>query len=222
MKASNQLSTPTPILHLGMFLWRNRRIIKDRIPNHTPMKAALIWIQPIHERVIIHLDSMDQLTIIITANFNRYRKIITEIYITASTPRQRGIQVILHWVPRNVNPEGNEWADQLANEATFLEVIEHAKHTPGTVVITHCYWKTRINTTISNKDTIWLCSMCSILGLFCIYCMKMTLHTVLKVIYYHLETTSLCSCLILIPRICLKGQILKPTNYLTGFVPINC
>jgi len=53
-----------------------------------------------------------------------------------STIRQRGIQVLLHWFPSRFNLEGNDWAYQLANElpneATSLEVSEHAKHTHGT------------------------------------------------------------------------------------------
>ena len=99
------------------------------------VKAALIWIsrQTIHERVIIHSDSMGALTIITTANFHTYPEIITEIYTTASTLKQRGIQVILHLVPSHINPEGNNRTDKLANEATSLDVIEYAEHTPGTV-----------------------------------------------------------------------------------------
>ena len=116
--------------------------LRGRIPNHTPItlaelhaiKAALIWIsrRTIHERVIIHSDSMGALTIITTANFHTYPEIITEIYTTASALKQRGIQVILHWVPSHINLEGNDRADKLANEATSLDVIEYAEHTPGT------------------------------------------------------------------------------------------
>jgi len=47
-----------------------------------------------------------------------------EIYIMTSTLRQRGIQIILHWVPGHVNIEGNDRADELANEVTGLEVVE--------------------------------------------------------------------------------------------------
>ena len=75
---------------------------------------------------------MGALTIITTANFHTYPEIITEIYTTASALKQRGIQVILHWVPSHINLEGNDRADKLANEATSLDVIEYAEHTPGT------------------------------------------------------------------------------------------
>jgi len=75
---------------------------------------------------------MEALTIIITANFHTYPEIITEIYITASTLKQPGIQVILHWVPSHINLKGNDRADKLANEATSLDVIEYVEHTPGT------------------------------------------------------------------------------------------
>ena len=61
--------------------------IRGRIPNHSAIKlsglhavkAAPIWIsrQPLHQRVIIHSDSMRALTIITTANFHTYREIIT-------------------------------------------------------------------------------------------------------------------------------------------------
>ena len=50
----------------------------------------------------------------------------------ASTLRQRGIQVILHWVPSHVNIEGNHRAEQLANEATRLEIIQYAEHPTDT------------------------------------------------------------------------------------------
>ena len=75
---------------------------------------------------------MVALTIITIANLHTYPEIITEIYTMASTLRHRGIKVILHWVPSHVNLEGNDRADQLANEANCLEVIEHAEYTPGT------------------------------------------------------------------------------------------
>jgi len=42
-----------------------------------------------------------------------------------------GIQVILHWVPSQINLEGNDRADKLANEATSLDFIEYGEHTPG-------------------------------------------------------------------------------------------
>jgi len=45
---------------------------------------------------------MAALTNITTANFHTYPEIITKIYITAPTLRQRGIQVILHWVQINI------------------------------------------------------------------------------------------------------------------------
>jgi len=117
--------------------------IRGSIPNHhTPItlvelhavKAALMWIlrESIHGRVIIHSDSMGALTIITTANFHTYPEIITDIYITASTLRQRGIQVILDWVPSHINLVGNDRADQLANEATSPDVIEYVEQTPGT------------------------------------------------------------------------------------------
>ena len=73
------------------------------------------------------------LNIISTANFHIYPVIITEIYSMASSLRQCGIQAILHWVPSHFNLEGNNQANQLANEATCLEVIKHAEHTPGTL-----------------------------------------------------------------------------------------
>jgi len=77
--------------------------IRGKIPNHTlitlaelhTVKAPLIRISrlSIHERVILHSDSMEALTIITPANFHTYPEIITEIYIMASTLRQHGIQV---------------------------------------------------------------------------------------------------------------------------------
>jgi len=75
---------------------------------------------------------MGALTVITTPNFQAYHEIITEIYIKASTLRQCGIQVILHWVPSHVNLEGNDRADQIVNETTCLVVIEHAEHTSST------------------------------------------------------------------------------------------
>jgi len=75
---------------------------------------------------------MGALTIITTANFHSYPEIITEIYTTASTLKQRGIQVILHWVPSHINLEDNDPADKLANETKSLDVIEYDEHTPGT------------------------------------------------------------------------------------------
>jgi len=69
---------------------------------------------------------------IITASFHTYPEIITEVYTTASALKQRGIQVILYWVPIHINLEGNDQADKLANEARSLDVIEYAEHTPGT------------------------------------------------------------------------------------------
>ena len=75
---------------------------------------------------------MGALTIITTGNFHTYPEIITEIYTLASALKQRGIQVILHWVPSHINLEGNDRADKLANEATSLDVIEYAEQTPST------------------------------------------------------------------------------------------
>jgi len=75
---------------------------------------------------------MGALTIITTANFHTYPEIITEIYTMASALKQRGIQVILYWVPSHINLEGNNWVNKLANEATSLDVIEYDEHTPGT------------------------------------------------------------------------------------------
>ena len=97
------------------FIKENDEEIRGRIPNHTPItlaelhtvKAAPIRIlrQTIHKIIIIHSDSMGPLIITTTANFHTYPEIITEIYITASTLKQRGIQVILHWVPSHINLE---------------------------------------------------------------------------------------------------------------------
>jgi len=75
---------------------------------------------------------MGVLTITTTANFHTYPEMITEIYTTASVLKQRGIQVILHWVPSHINLEGNDRADKLSNEATSLDVIEYAEQTPDT------------------------------------------------------------------------------------------
>ena len=123
------------------FIKEKDKELSGRIRNHTlitlpelhAVKAALIWIsrQYINERVIIHSNSMEAITIIAAANFHTYPEMITDIYITASIIRQRGIQVIFHCVPSHINLEGNDRADQLANEALYLEVIEHAEHTLG-------------------------------------------------------------------------------------------
>jgi len=80
---------------------------------------------------------MGALTIFITANVHTYPEMITEIYTTASALKQRGIQVILHWVPSYINLEGNDRADKQTNQATSLDVIEYAEHTPGTFNYLH-------------------------------------------------------------------------------------
>jgi len=84
------------------------------------------------------------LTIITTDTFPTYPEIMTEIYTTTSTLRQRGVQVILHWAPSHINLEGNDRADKLANEATSLDVIEYPEHTPGT-------FNRLVDTFISNR-----------------------------------------------------------------------
>ena len=117
--------------------------IKERRTNHRQnpkphpitlaelhaVKASLIWIsrQPIRERLYGGTNHHP------TANFNTCPEIITEIYIAASTLRQRGIQVILQWVRSHVNHEGNDRAGQLPNEATgggALEIIENPENIP--------------------------------------------------------------------------------------------
>jgi len=74
---------------------------------------------------------MGALTIITTANVHTYPEIVSEKYPTASALKQCEIQGILHWVPSHFNLESNDRADKLANEATSLDVIEYAEHTPG-------------------------------------------------------------------------------------------
>ena len=110
-------------------------VFVGRIPNQTPVtlielhavKAALIWISSHHPLGLYGSTNHHH-----HSQFHNYPEIITEIYTTASTLKQRGIQVILNWVPSHINLGGNDRADKLANEAKSLDVIEYAEHTPGT------------------------------------------------------------------------------------------
>jgi len=126
-------TTPTPIpkityLQPGPASSKDEEI-RGRIPNHT--RSPYLSCTHLHA-LVIHLDSMRAIIIITTANFHTYPEIITELYTTASALKQRGIQVILQWVPSHINLEGNDRTNKLANEATSLDVIEYGQHTPGT------------------------------------------------------------------------------------------
>jgi ribonuclease HI len=110
-----------------------------RLPDHTPVTlaelhaihAALAWreAQDRHEDTIIHSDSMAAIKILAQTKTQTYPEITTKIINSAFNLSQRGSLTILNWVPSHINIDGNEKADKLANEATSLTNIQHAKQT---------------------------------------------------------------------------------------------
>ena len=112
----------------------NKEILIGRVTDFSPttlielqaIKNALIhaWVEKSYE-IIIATDSKSAIQALTKTSKFSFKETVTEILILASAIKHQASAPVLVWVPSHCQIQGNEEADQAANEATKLDTIEN-------------------------------------------------------------------------------------------------